>query len=83
MIASKHTSSNWSEPLDAAGETEAADHFRRLAFEPAANFATGSEWLLEVALVSDIVLNRFAPAAPRDAAVREAKRLAQHALYGP
>jgi len=67
--------------LDDAGEQEAAERFRPLGFNPESHYATGSEWLLEIGFVADIVLTRFPPAAPRDAAVREAKRLAHVALH--
>ena len=67
--------------LDDAGEREAAERFRPLAFDPESHYATGSEWLFEIGLVADVVLDRFPPAAPRDAAVRQAKRLAHVALH--
>ena len=67
--------------LDDAGEHEAAERFRPLAFNPESHYSTGSEWLGEIGFVADIVLTRFSPAAPRDAAVREAKRLAHVALH--
>ncbi len=67
--------------LDDAGEQEAAERFRPLGFNPESNYATASEWLLEIGFVADIVLDRFPPADPRDAAVREGKRLAHVALH--
>jgi len=67
--------------LNDASEREAAERFRALAFHPESHYATGSEWLLEIGFVADIVLDCFPPAAPLDAAVREAKRLAHVALH--
>ena len=68
--------------MEEAGEREAADQLRPLAFNPESHYETGSDWLGEVEFVSDIVLNRFPPGAARSAAVGEAKRLAQVALHG-